>query len=312
MEPEDCYEDDDFEVVEEATQESKNNAVVVPTFASDVDGDGYNDDDFCADSAPASAIKSASTAGMSSSAPSVGRSPAVAAPAPAPAPAPVPTPSRGAPVPHHDAGSYDYDDDDDVDLDFEFVVPAKQLRGKKDKGSKPTAKGGKKKGKHVSPTKKVVQSQPYDPDAHSEAENEMRVDKLLEEYNYYPKSVPRTMHTEKEKGADEEVPTAAAATMPSTVADVGRVAVKKSKEVVAKQTHHMASSGRRAVAPAAGLKNNSQPQKPDYDFLVQRVAVLEERERALIDAVEDLSSQNEELIKKLKKAMQTELQLELR
>jgi hypothetical protein len=140
----------------------------------------------------------------------------------------------------------------------------------------------------------------------------MRVDQLLEEYNYYPKSVPRTMHTEKEKRVGEEVPTAAAATMPSTVADVGRVAVKKNKEVVAKQTHHMASSGRRAVAPAAGPKSNRQPQKPDYDFLVQRVAVLEERERALIDAVEDLSSQNEELIKKLKKAMQTELQLELR
>ena len=40
--------------------------------------------------------------------------------------------------------------------------------------------------------------------------------------------------------------------------------------------------------------------------------MLEEREQALIEAVEDLSNQNDELIKKLQLSMANELQLELR
>ena len=53
------------------------------------------------------------------------------------------------------------------------------------------------------------------------------------------------------------------------------------------------------------------PPQPSRETL-QRIAVLEEREQALIEAVEDLSNQNDELIKKLQQSMANELQLELR
>ena len=55
-----------------------------------------------------------------------------------------------------------------------------------------------------------------------------------------------------------------------------------------------------------------QPPVPPPSHELQRIAVLEEREQALIEAVEDLSNQNDELIKKLQQSMANELQLELR
>lgn len=55
-----------------------------------------------------------------------------------------------------------------------------------------------------------------------------------------------------------------------------------------------------------------QPPVPPPSRELQRIAVLEEREQALIEAVEDLSNQNDELIKKLQQSMANELQLELR
>ena len=155
---------------------------------------------------------------------------------------------------------------------------------------------------------KVLPSQPYDPDAHSEAENEMRVDALLEAYDLYPTSVPRPMY------AGSKVATFAPPSAPATLDDSERVAGKTSimpKETMRKTTR--LQSCRHMIVPSVTAhKQNQSQQQHDYDYLEQRVQILEERERALIEAVEDLSSQNEELIKKLKKAMKTELQLEFR
>ena len=70
--------------------------------------------------------------------------------------------------------------------------------------------------------------------------------------------------------------------------------------------------------PKPTKKQPSQPQPqpqppiPPPTRELQRIAVLEEREQALIEAVEDLSNQNDELIKKLQQSMANELQLELR
>lgn len=222
----------------------------------------------------------------------------------------------------------DYDNDDfDADEendDFgdgdpatdEFNVPVK-LKSKKSKIKKLKAKKTK--------AQNHQQCPPAPP--RSEAENERLVDDLLDEYNLYPKSLQS--RSTKEKPQQLKVLPNEQTRRDDNADNSAHVPPKKRgggderalrKEQCQQQTKRLQPT-RNSIAPV--LKTAVKPKAedtrdiedwsaPDSSALQHRIIVLEEREKALIEAVEELSNQNEELIKKLKYSMRNELQLELR
>ena len=232
---------------------------------------------------------------------------------------------------------YDYDDDDNYEEGDEAHVSLK-LNPKKTKVRKPK---GKKTKVQQYPTAETTY-------ARTEEENDRLVDELLEEYDLLPtKSTrPTKQQVEAPQHGNTKISKSAAAAArevylddnnSSVVESTGSTLSKKGRKdstvvtAAAVQQKTKAQPNRSTntfVLPVAAVAEAStsaaipkstkrQPPQPPLppsagSRELQRIAVLEEREQALIEAVEDLSNQNDELIKKLQLSMANELQLELR
>ena len=121
--------------------------------------------------------------------------------------------------------------------------------------------------------------------------------------------VESTGSTLSKKGRKDSTVVTAAAVQQKTKAQPNR-----STNTFVLSVAAVAEASTSAAIPKSTKRQPPQPPLPPSagSRELQRIAVLEEREQALIEAVEDLSNQNDELIKKLQLSMANELQLELR